>query len=232
MRFIAIIFTLFSYFSVTAQTINNNTNNTTSHKNITEIDIQNSFTSCEISDEIFARIKGLSYNDACTTPLSSLRYITVLHYNGNGEICTGEMICHHSISDDLLEIFRTLFDAHYPIEKMELIDNFNAQDDLSMLANNSSAFNFRYISGTKKLSSHSLGLAIDINPLYNPYVKQTSTKTIVSPSESINYVDRSRTFPYKIDHDDLCYKEFIKHGFIWGGDWSSVKDYQHFEKKL
>ena len=74
-----------------------------------------------------------------------------------------------------------------------------------------------------------MGLAVDINTLYNPYVKITDDKRIVEPATAEAYVDRTKNFPHKIDTDDLCYKLFTAHGFVWGGNWKSVKDYQHFE---
>ena len=189
------------------------------------------FTQSEITDEIFRRIQGKSFPEECTTPREALRFLRVSHYNGEGEVCQGELICHHSIAEDLLDIFRQLYDARYPIERMVLIDEYDADDEASMAHNNTSAFNFRYISGTRRLSKHSLGLAVDINPLYNPYVRQRGGKTLVSPSGAAPYADRSKDFPYKIDRNDLCYRLFKGHGFTWGGDLKSSKDYQHFEKK-
>ncbi|MFR9659643.1 MAG: M15 family metallopeptidase [Rikenellaceae bacterium] len=183
-----------------------------------------------ISDEVFGRMKGLSYKENCTVPLEELRYLKVLHYDGNGEVATGEIVCNKLISDDLLYIFGELFEAKYPIESVRLVDDFGADDNESMVNNNSSAFNFRYVAGTTTLSKHSLGMAIDINPLYNPYVKEGGDKLIVEPTEAREYVDRGREFPYKIDTSDLCYKLFIERGFEWGGNWTSLKDYQHFEK--
>ena len=189
------------------------------------------FTQSEITDEIFSRIRGKSFPEECTTSRETLRFLRASHYNGEGEVCQGELICHHSIAEDLLDIFRHLYDARYPIERMVLIDEYDADDEASMAHNNTSAFNFRYISGTRRLSKHSLGLAVDINPLYNPYVRQRGGKTLVSPSGAAPYADRSKDFPYKIDRNDLCYRLFKAHGFTWGGDWKSSKDYQHFEKK-
>ena len=98
-----------------------------------------------------------------------------------------------------------------------------------MRDNNSSAFNFRYISYSTKMSKHALGLAVDINTLYNPYVKYVDGRRNVEPANAEKYTDRSIEFPHKIDHDDLCYKVFAEHGFEWGGDWEHAKDYQHFE---
>lgn len=191
------------------------------------------FSAVPIGEEIEARIRGKSYKANCTVPFNELRYLSVLHYDLNGEIKRGEMVCNRLIADDLLEIFRVLFDARYPIERMVLIDDYDADDERSMLANNSSAFNFRFIAGTNKLSNHSRGLAVDINPLYNPYVKRRKDGTLfVSPEAARPYADRSREFPCKIDAEDLCCREFLRHGFVWGGGWHSLKDYQHFEKRL
>lgn len=190
------------------------------------------FSASEIDDELFGRMYGRSYKPECTTPRSELRYLRVLHYNLRGEVQTGEMVCNKAIAGDLLAIFRTLYHARYPIERMVLIDEYDAQDGPSMRANNSSGFNFRFVAGTTKLSNHSQGMAVDINPLYNPYVKHSGTRTIIDPPESAPYVDRTQDFPCKIDRNDLCYKTFIRHGFIWGGDWTTLKDYQHFEKEI
>ena len=188
------------------------------------------FYAIEINDAIFSRIKGKSYKDNCTVPLSELRYLHVLHVGFDGETHEGELICNVSIADDLLDIFRKLYDAKYQIEKIRLVDEYNADDELSMRDNNSSCFNFRFISHTTRVSKHGLGIAVDINTLYNPYVKVVGDKTIIEPATAGEYVDRTKNFPHKIDENDLCYKLFTEHGFEWGGHWQSVKDYQHFEK--
>jgi hypothetical protein len=189
------------------------------------------FQSVDISDEVFARIEGKSFKKECTTPRKDLRYLRVLHYNKVGEELEGELICHKDIAEDLLDIFRKLHEARYPIERMVLVDEYGADDEASMRANNSSAFNFRFISGTRSLSRHSRGMAIDINPLYNPYVRHRGGRTLVSPENAKAYTDRSEAFPYKIERDDLCVRLFKEHGFTWGGDWKNSKDYQHFEKR-
>ena len=194
-------------------------------------ELENGFSQQEITDALFVRIKGKSYKDNCTTSLSDLRYLQVLHYNKEGEVLKGELICHQSISEDLLTIFRELYKAKYPIERMVLVDEYGADDEASMQANNSSAFNFRYVTGTKSLSRHSRGMAIDINPLYNPYVRQRNGRTVVEPTNAEAYVDRTKDFPYKIVKGDLCYRLFKKYGFTWGGEWKNSKDYQHFEKR-
>ncbi len=190
------------------------------------------FRAYPIDSALFARIDGRSYKKGCRIPLSELRYLKVLHIGFDGETHIGEMICNQAIADDLLDIFRTLFEARYPIERMLLIDEYDADDRRSMEANNSSAFNYREIRNTGKLSNHSFGYAVDINPLFNPCVIVRNGQTIVDPAAGSAYADRTQDFPGKIDRDDLCYREFCKHGFVWGGDWKSLKDYQHFEKPL
>ena len=185
----------------------------------------------EISDAVFSRMMGKSYKEECTTPREELRYLRVLHYNKVGEELQGELVCHKDIANDLLAIFRELYQAKYPIERMVLIDEYDADDEASMRANNTSAFNFRKASGMRTLSKHSTGMAIDINPLYNPLVKHREGRTRVYPSNATPYIDRSQDFPYKIVKGDLCYRLFKKYGFSWGGDWKSSKDYQHFEKR-
>ena len=184
----------------------------------------------EIPDDIFEKMQGKSYKADCTVPRDELRYLHVLHMGFDGQTKEGELVVNKAIADDVLAIFEELYQADYPIEKVELVDAYNADDEESMSHNNSSAFNFRFISHTTKISKHGLGMAVDINTLYNPYVKTVDGKLSIEPANATAYVDRSKDFPYKIDHDDLCYKLFTKYGFTWGGDWTHSKDYQHFER--
>ena len=188
------------------------------------------FYAIPIPDEIFVKMQGKSYKDDCTIPRDDLRYIHVLHKNIEGETLEGEMVCSKLIAEDLLEIFRELYEQSYPIEKMRLIDEYDANDELSMTDNNSSCFNYRTISHTNKISKHGLGIAVDINTLYNPYTKVVDGERIIEPAAGAPYLDRDADFPYKIERGDLCYNLFISHGFEWGGDWPDRKDYQHFEK--
>lgn len=186
-----------------------------------------------VSESVFARIKGKSYKAHCPLPLTDLRYVKALHCNAEGKPQLGELLCHKNIATDLVDIFKNLYKAHYRIERMILIDAYGADDERSMSANNTTCFNFRYVAGTQRLSNHSKGCAIDINPLYNPYVKRSKNGVLhVSPAAARPYADRSKKFAYKIDTTDLCYREFIRHGFVWGGAWKRSKDYQHFEKKI
>lgn len=183
----------------------------------------------KIDEKIFSRIDGKSYKKNCTLPIEDLRYLQVLHKNLTGETLTGEIICNVHISEILLEIFKKLYEKNYPIEKIRLVDEYNADDELSMSDNNSSSFNFRLVARKKIFSKHAAGLAVDINPLYNPYITTVDGKKNVEPANAKNYVDREKNFPYKIDENDFCYKIFAENGFEWGGSWTHCKDYQHFE---
>ena len=188
------------------------------------------FSATPVDSAVFARMSGRSYKDGCPVAVEDLRYLRVLHMDLDGLTLVGEMVCNKSIADDLLEIFRALYDAGYPIERMRLIDDYDADDESSMAANNSSCFNFRRKSGMSAVSKHAYGEAVDINPLYNPYYRVTAAGgRIVEPASAAPYVDRAADFPYKIERGDLCHRLFLEHGFQWGGTWTRSKDYQHFE---
>ncbi len=186
--------------------------------------------------ELMERIRPYSFNESVNTKVSyeDLSYLRVRYVNFQDQDCEGELICSNQIAQDLLEIFYILWKDRYQIESIRLIDDFQADDTASMEADNTSAFNYRYSTGsTKYLSNHSYGLSIDINPLYNPYVATDKNgNRTVEPSSAAPYANRSLDFAHKIDKEDLCYQLFTKYGFTWGGDWKSVKDYQHFEKEI
>ena len=177
----------------------------------------------EITDEIFSRMEGKSFSKDCTLPREDLRYLHVLHKTLDGSTREGELVVNVHIAEDVLDILRQLYEAKYPIENIRLVDEYNADDELSMEDNNSSAFNFRFISHTTRVSKHGLGLAVDINPLYNPYTKIVDGERIIEPVTAEPYLDREADFQYKIDHEDLCFRLFTEHGFEWGGDWEDRK---------
>ena len=191
-----------------------------------------------LSEEIILRIAGLSYpRDSITNPakdvipLQDLRYVKIRYIDFDGKAQNGELICNQKIAQDLVEIFSELYDRQYPLASVRLVDDFGGDDLASMEADNTSCFNFREVTsfggGRHKLSLHAYGLAVDLNPLYNPYVK----KGKILPQSAKPYANRKNANPYRIDHEDLAYQLFTSHGFTWGGDWKSLKDYQHFEKK-
>ena len=185
-----------------------------------------------LSDTLIERITGSSYHENDDISLDQLRFLHVLYYDFNNEIKEGELICNELIADDLLEIFSTLYDNAYQIDKMQLIDVYDGDDDLSCADDNTACFNYRVVAGSTTLSKHALGMAIDINPFYNPYVTYPDGKERISPVGSEVYADRSNDNPHMIQKGDLCYQLFIDHGFTWGGEWKSLKDYQHFQKVI
>lgn len=193
------------------------------------------FSISKIDDSLMVRMqKGGSFPEGCTIKREELRYLKVRYVDFQGKTQDGELVCNKVIAQDLLDIFRELFKQKYPIASIRLIDNFGADDETSMRANNTSCFCYRTIKGSTKLSAHSRGMAIDINPLQNPCVKYTKEGKLRSiqpdTKEARNYINRSYGKAYVITKTDPCYKLFIQHGFKWGGVWRSVKDYQHFEK--
>ena len=184
------------------------------------------FTSEPIPAAVEARMRGVSYPDDAEVKLSDLRFLRLSYVDFEGVDQIGELVCNQAIADDLLAIFKALYEARYPIRSIRLIDDFGGDDIASMEADNTSCFNYRVVAGTKTLSKHARGMAVDINPLENPCVRSAG----VSPPGGATFADRSRAFPHKIDRDDLCCRLFLERGFTWGGSWRTVKDYQHFEK--
>lgn len=195
------------------------------------------FTVSKISDDILQYINGKSYVENDNIGLDDLRYLKLLHYNYDHRIQVGELIVNEKIAEDVKEIFQELFSEEYEIESMYLIDKFWTGDSVdsdtnSIEHNNTSAFNYRVVPNTERLSNHAAGLAIDINPLQNPYVKYNSDGSFAKYYKDMElYTDRKQKGKHMITHEDICYKVFEGHGFTWGGDWNSSKDYQHFEKK-
>lgn len=189
------------------------------------------FTSVEMPDSIWTKMQGCSYPQGCEVPRSDLRYLELSYVDFEGHEHLGQMVCNRHIADDLLYIFRRLYEARYPIASMRLIDDYGADDARSMAANNTSCFCYRHVAGSTALSKHSRGMAVDVNPLYNPCVYVRSGRVL--PPEGRTYAhgrDRRKDIPGKIDATDLCYRLFVSRGFRWGGAWRSLKDYQHFEK--
>ncbi len=189
------------------------------------------FVAVPLPDNVFARMQGKSYPNGCLVSRSDLRYVMVLYVGFDGKRHMGELVCNKGIAADVVSIFKTLYENRYQIESVRLIDDFDASDELSMRANNTSCFCYRVVKGRRKLSAHALGMALDINPLYNPCVRRgASGQTLVQPQTANRYANRQTDFAHKITRQDLAYRTFVRHGFKWGGAWRSVKDYQHFER--
>lgn len=187
---------------------------------------------CKLTDATKARIIGSTYPENekdAPVKLKDLRYVSLLYVDFDGETHTGEMIVHRLVADDVLDIFYRLYEAGYPLASVRLLDDFGEpfDDNVSMAANNTSAYCCRRVTGKKKFSLHAYGVAIDVNPVQNPYIRPDKT---VAPPNAEPYRDRSLGEPGMIDENDLCYKLFTEHGWSWGGHFSGEKDYQHFSK--
>ncbi len=189
-----------------------------------------------LTNAVKDRITGISYPESgCTVPYEDLNYVGLKYIDFDGQEQSGELICNRAVAQDMTEIFYELYRNDYRLERVRLIDEYAGDDTASMADNNTSCFNYRVVDGTTSLSKHAYGLAIDVNPYYNPYVvfhRNSDGSDYISPPGSEIYADRSQNFPYKIDENDLCYRLFTEHGFTWGGNWNSSKDYQHFQKKI
>lgn len=193
-------------------------------------DISAGFSINEVPDSIWQKMQGKTYQPNDVIGRNDLRYLRLMHWDYDGRTHYGEMVCNRLIARKLISIFMELYRQHYPIQRIRLADEYNADDERQMRDNNTSCFCFRKVSGRQHLSYHARGLAVDINPLYNPYVRTGQNgQKIVEPATGVPYCDRHKDFRYKIDKNDLCYRLFMKHGFIWGGSWRTMKDYQHFE---
>ncbi len=190
------------------------------------------FTYQKLPVRIRKKITGVSYRKNPHIRYKDLRYVRVRYYDFSGEVQDGELIVNRKIAKKTVKIFYELYQMKYPIERMELVDEYGADDEKSMRANNTSAFNYRTVAGTGKLSKHAMGMAIDINPRINPYINR---KGILMPANARGYRCRNvkkckeKYADYMIQPNSKITKIFKKYGFTWGGDWRHSKDYQHFQ---
>ena len=178
-------------------------------------------------------INGNSYRAGCPVKLDSLRYIKLTYWGFDNKEHIGELIVNKSVVNDVVNIFKELYNIKYPIRKMRLVSNYGGSDFASIEADNTSAFNCRFVDGTHKWSNHSYGKAIDINPIENPYVSKSGHTSHKKSYPFVKRVKINNTAPYKamILKNDKIVKIFKKYGWRWGGDWRCCKDYQHFDKK-
>lgn len=181
-----------------------------------------------IPPRIQKKMHQFTWRQGCPVSMKDLAYIRLSYWGFDKKAHTGTLIVNKELADEVITIFKVLFHHQFPIQSMELMDKYQGDDNASMTANNTSAFNCRPITGRPgEYSQHSYGRAIDINPLINPYVKG---KTIYPPEGAL-YMDRNTPAPGKIIKGDFVYQEFTKHGWDWAGNWYDIQDYQHFEKR-
>lgn len=155
--------------------------------------------------------------------LDNQTLIDVVHWGFDGRIHTGQLVADARVAPDLQMVFALMFLIGFPLESVIPVSELGWDDYESMRVNNTSAFNFRCVPFTDRLSSHASGLAIDINPLQNPY----ETGQLVFPEGAV--YDASRPGTLHSGHPVVCL--FRELGWRWGGDWSE-RDYQHFDRQL
>jgi hypothetical protein len=171
------------------------------------------------------RMTGRSWHEGCPVGLGRLRLLEVTYWGFDDRAHNGRLVVHRRVAREMLEVMRALYEDRYPIRRMVLIDRYGADDHRSMNADNTSAFNCRFVAGQPGTwSQHAYGLAIDVNPVENPYVSGNH----VSPPAGRPFADRSKNEPGMIHDGDATVRAFADHGFEWGGDWSPAQDYQHF----
>lgn len=186
-------------------------------------------TTSTVPEDYRAQMIGVSWRPGCPVPIDDLRIITMNHWGFDGTVHEGgRLMVHKDVAAAVTEAFGDAFDARFPIRRIELIEAYGADDDASMAADNTSAFNCRPITGTTdRYSIHSYGKAIDINTVENPYVKGST----VLPPAGADYLDRTDVRPGMITKNDVVVKAFRDAKMAWGGDYNSLKDYQHFEAR-
>jgi hypothetical protein len=166
-----------------------------------------------------------SWRPGCPVALEDLRLLSLDHWGYDGTEHRGELVVHADHADAVVGAFRSLFEARFPIERMELVDAFGGDDDAVMAANVTSGFNCREVVGRPGVwSQHASGLAIDVNPLVNPYVLSPDD---VRPPAGAAYLDRSVDAAGLIRDGDVVVAAFAAIGWEWGGGWT-MPDYQHF----
>ncbi len=189
-----------------------------------------------IPEDVRQIMRGKSMPSGASVSFDDLSYLTIPHYDFNYNVVEGHLIVNKALAEEVLDIFAELYDIKYPIERMEIVDKYGADDYESIEYNNTSAFNYRVSTdGSGRLSKHALGRAIDINPQINPYVNSNGTGAHPNAREywsrdTSKWTSEVAKAAY-IGKDSEIYRIFVnKYGWEWGGAWSSYRDYQHFQK--
>ena len=169
---------------------------------------------------------GVSWRPGCPVSLDDLRLVRASHWGFDGRVHAGRIVVHRDVARDVLTVLRRLYAARFPIRRMVPVDAYGGSDFRSIEADNTSAFNCRYVDGTTRWSNHAYGRAIDVNPIENPYVSSGST----AHRASRPYVDRTKRRPGMAYEGGALVRAFDRIGWGWGGRWTSVTDYQHFSE--
>jgi len=182
-----------------------------------------SYSITPLSEADRRRMTGVTWRQGCPVGLDNLVILTVRHRTYSGLSRLGKLVVNATVAESLSAVFRNLYDRGFPIQRMRPMSKYAGNDNASMRSNNTSAFNCRKVAGSDSWSEHSMGTAVDINPLVNPYV---SASGAVQPSEGAIYADRSVAAQGTITPEIAA--ALGQYGWRWGGDWSRTKDYQHF----
>lgn len=186
------------------------------------------FKSDPVPPRLIDQMRHTTWHPGCPVAPEELRQLTLTYNDFSNQRRTGTLLVHRDLADEVIRLFRDLYRLGFQIEHMIPIEEYGGNDDASMAANNTSAFNCRDATGKPGVfSNHSWGRAIDINPLTNPYVKGDK----VLPPAGRQYLDRTKAFKGSILKDSPIVQEFEKAGWTWGGRWPDRQDYQHFEKQ-
>jgi len=177
-----------------------------------------------IPADLQAAMTGVSWHEGCPVPLSDLRLVTVPYVDDTGAERHGQLVLHRDQADAVATVFAGLFTQRFVIHRIELASQHGGSDDALMEGNITSAFNCRPVTGGRGWSEHSSGAALDLNPLWNPYVKGDR----VLPDAGRTFVDRDATRPGTTIAGGPAVSAFSAIGWRWGGSWRSLKDYQHF----
>jgi hypothetical protein len=178
-----------------------------------------------LPEAVVAEMTGVSWRPGCPLPLARLRLVRLVHWGLDGTVHSGELVVRDDLAPRVVRVFGKLYEARFPIAAMRRVDAYRGDDHASMAADNTSMFNCRNAEGSSTWSRHAYGEAIDINPVENPYVRG---RTILPPAGAA-YLDRANVRPGMILDGDVVTKAFAAEGFRWGGHFSSLRDYQHFE---
>lgn len=178
-----------------------------------------------LDQQLRQRMTGVSWHPGCPVGLDDLRLLALTYWGFDGEVHFGRLVVNRDAARPVLGVMRRLYRLHYPFRRVRLVDAYGADDHRSMKADNTSAFNCRFVSGTSRWSQHAYGRAIDINPVENPYADGDG---YVSPPQGAPFADRSQHAKGLIHSGGAVVRAFAAVGWGWGGDWSWPKDFQHF----
>lgn len=178
-----------------------------------------------IIDSLMTFEEAIAGTQATKEVIECLRLVAVCYWSFDDRLHQGQLVVHREVVEEVREIFHIIESIHFPVARVIPIVKYGWSDDASMEDNNTSSFNYRYVSGTKRFSRHAYGMAIDINPYQNPVIYEDGH---ISPAGSSYNPHRAGT----LFAEHAIVKEFMKRGWQWGGFFASLKDYHHFDKPV